>query len=416
MGVPDRLVAGTHGIVGMLYGSAVRVARDPRTTGVLRAGPRVGSFLLSAGARKRPDDVLDAPFSIRPSPVLAVEALLDEMLIAIFHHPDLIPADDDFAPAGSDVARAHELFEAQGWLADPVSYHDPPPPPDDDRSSHAHVPGIGYDHLTFTSGYEPHPGEPGRERWISHEANRSVHAWVSPAPGRAHDAWLVCAPGFGMGTNAFVDLRAFRTPALHHRGINVAVPVLPLHGPRASGRVRGEDLMTIDMVDSLHGIAQAVWDVRRLIQWLRIDQGAERIGLIGFSFGALVSSVVAALEPDLAFVVAGIPLVDLPEMFRLHSGRHVTELSQAHGVMGALTDDIHRMVSPLAMSCRVPWERRYIFAGLGDRMSTFDQALRLWNHWDRPSMVAYQGGHIGFFWSRAARRLVDEAIEAWLEA
>ena len=33
-----------------------------------------------------------------------------------------------------------------------------------------------------------------------------------------------------------MDLRAFRVKELHRRGINVVVPVLPLHGPRASGR------------------------------------------------------------------------------------------------------------------------------------------------------------------------------------
>jgi hypothetical protein len=47
-------------------------------------------------------------------------------------------------------------------------------------------------------------------------------------------------------------------------------------------------------------------------------------------------------------------------------------------------------------------------------MSTFEQALRLWDHWDRPTMVAYQGGHVGFFWSRASRRLIDDAISTWL--
>ena len=414
MGVPVRLTAATQGLVAAVQGTALSIARDPRTIRVLRAGPRVGSFLVKGGPRGPSADQDRAPFSMRPSAVLALEALVDEVLIAIFHHPDLVPADDDFAPAGADVARAHELFEDRGWLADPASYHEPPPPPDDDQAWHARVPGIGYDHLSFTSGYEPHEGEPGRERWLSHEANRTVHTWVSPAPGRAHRTWLVCAPGFGMGTNAFVDLRAFRTPALHRQGINVAVPVLPLHGPRASGRVRGEDLMTIDMVDSLHGIAQAVWDVRRLIRWLRVGQGAKRIGLIGYSFGALVASLVAELEADLACVVAGIPLVDLPEMFRLHSGPHVAGLAQTHGVLGPQADDVHRVVSPLAMPCVVPLQRRYIFAGLGDRMSTFDQALRLWNHWDRPTMTAYQGGHVGFFWSLAARRIVDEAVDAWL--
>ena len=79
-----------------------------------------------------------------------------------------------------------------------------------------------------------------------------------------------------MGSSALMDLRAFRTPQLHRQGINVVVPVLPLHGPRASGRVRGEDLMTIDLVDSMHGMAQATWDVRRVIRGYERPRCRER--------------------------------------------------------------------------------------------------------------------------------------------
>jgi pimeloyl-ACP methyl ester carboxylesterase len=207
-----------------------------------------------------------------------------------------------------------------------------------------------------------------------------------------------------------MDLRAFRVKELHRRGINVVVPVLPLHGPRASGRVRGEDLMTIDMVDSMHGMAQATWDLRRVISWLRESQEATTVGLIGYSLGGLVAALVASLEDDLACVIAGIPVVSLPELFRRHSLPPVTELADAHGVLGPAADDAHRVVSPLAMGCKVPFDRRYIFAGLADRMSTFGQARRLWLHWGRPTLAAYPGGHIGFFWSSAVKRLVDGAL------
>ena len=66
------------------------------------------------------------------------------------------------------------------------------------------------------------------------------------------------------------------------------------------------------------------------------------------------------------------------------------------------------------MSSRGRQVRRFVFAGLGDRMSTFGQARRLWEHWDRPSMAAYAGGHVGFFWSSAVRRLVDQSVRATL--
>jgi len=214
-----------------------------------------------------------------------------------------------------------------------------------------------------------------------------------------------------MGSNAWMDLRAFRTPQLHRRGINVVVPVLPLHGPRASGRVRGEDLMTIDLVDSMHGMAQATWDVRRVIRWLRESQGAESVGVIGYSLGALVAALVASLEDDLACVIAGVPVVDLPDLFRRHSGPHGARLAADHGVLGPAADDVHSVVSPLAMHCKVPLERRYIFAGLADRMSTFGQARRLWLHWDQPTLAAYAGGHVGFFFSGAVRRYVENAVD-----
>jgi pimeloyl-ACP methyl ester carboxylesterase len=378
--------------------------------GVLRAGPRVGLFLARGHRRTTGAGEDDSIVPVRPTPALALQAYLDEVLIALFHHPDLVPNIDDYAPAAADLVSTQELFSARGWLDNPAAYHQNPGAPEDVRAWHERGPGLGYEHTTFTSGWEPDPDEAGRDRWLSHEANRTVHAWVSRAPGRDHRSWLVCVHGFGMGANAWMDLRAFRTPQLHRRGINVVVPVLPLHGPRASGRVRGEDLMTIDLVDSMHGMAQATWDVRRVIRWLRETQGAESVGVIGYSLGALVAALVASLEDDLACVIAGIPVVDLPDLFRRHSGPHGARLAADHGVLGPAADDVHRVVSPLAMDCKVPYERRYIFAGLADRMSTFGQARRLWLHWNRPTLAAYAGGHVGFFWSRTAKQLVDDAM------
>jgi dienelactone hydrolase len=383
---------------------------DPRVMGVLRAAPRVALFLARSSLRTSTAGQNDSVVPVRPTPALALQAYLDEVLIAVFRHPDLLPSSGDYAPAAADLVAAQALFSTRGWLERPTDYHRSPGAPDDVLVRHERALGLGYEHVTFTSGWEPYLEEPGRGRWLNHEANRKMHAWVSRAPGQERGSWLVCAHGFGMGTSASMDLRAFRARQLNSRGINIVVPVLPLHGPRASGRVRGEDLMTIDLVDSMHGVAQAAWDLRRVIRWLRESQGATNVGLIGYSFGGLVATLVAALEDDLTCVIAGIPVVSLPELFRRHSPPHITRLADAYEVLGAAADDAHRVVSPLAMECKVPFERRYIFAGLGDRMSTFGQARRLWLHWGRPTLAAYAGGHVGFFWSSAVRKLVDDAL------
>ncbi|HUI04144.1 MAG TPA: alpha/beta fold hydrolase [Acidimicrobiales bacterium] len=412
-GFPRRAWQVLGATASPLVGVATRCARDPRTAGVLGAGPRVATFLARSHRRSAGAGTDDSVVPVRPTPLLALQALVDEVLIALFHHPDLVPGPGDFAPAAADLRHTRDLFFAKGWLERPERYHRDPPVPDDVAVTRERTLDLTYDHLTFASGWEPDPAEVGRERWLAHEANRAVHAWVS-SPPEDGGSWLVCVHGFGMGSSGFMDLRAFRAPQLRRQGIGVVVPVLPLHGPRASGRVRGEDLMTIDLVDSMHGVAQAVWDVRRVVAWLRATRGATRVGLLGYSFGGLVASLVASLEDDLAFVVAGIPVVDLPELFRRHSRPHTARLAEASGVLGPVADDVHRVVSPLAMTCRVPRGHRYIFAGLADRMSTFGQARRLWLHWDRPELVAYAGGHVGFFWSKDARRMVDEAVTRWL--
>jgi dienelactone hydrolase len=392
------------------YLGARHAAGDPRVAGLLRAAPSVASFIARSRARSAEAAIDDTVVPVRATPGLALQAYLDEVLVAVLRHPELLPKESDCASAAADIERLRALFAREGWLDRPTAYHRDPPPPDDIETWNEHRAGLGFEHAAFSSGWEPSPLEPGWARWMAHEANQTVHAWVSRVPGHHHRSWLVCAHGLGMGNNPAMDLRAFRAPQLARWGINVVVPVLPLHGPRASGRGRGEDLMTIDMVDSMHGVAQAAWDVRRIIRWLREEQGAEQVGVIGYSLGGLVASIVSSLEDDLACVIAGIPVVDLPHLVRRHSPPDIARLADISGVLGPGADDVHRVVSPLAMDCKVPFERRFIFAGLADRMSTFGHARRLWLHWDRPAFETYAGGHVGFFWSPAVKRFVDEAL------
>ena len=58
----------------------------------------------------------------------------------------------------------------------------------------------------------------------------------------------------------------------------------------------------------------------------------------------------------------------------------------------------------------VPFERRFMFAGLIDRMATPQQALALWEHWEHPRIAWYGGNHVGFLWSHRVETLVREAL------
>jgi hypothetical protein len=405
VGVPSRIPS----VIGSAWRVARRVATDPRTMGVLQAAPRTAAFLTHASSRSQAAQADDRIVPVRPSPALAAQVLLDEVMIAAFRHPRLLPSGDDYAKAAADLHATRAVLAAEGVLEHPEAYHRRPPVPDLLVRRHAQLPGLRYQHIAFPSGWEPRPAEPGRERWLSYRANRTAHAWIARAAGDSA-SWLVCVHGFGMGANPLFDLNAFRAAQLVRQGVNVAVVVLPLHGRRAGGRAPGEGFMSIDLVDSMHGLAQAAWDVRRLLALLRHREGARRLGLFGHSLGGHVAALVAGLDDGLSCVIAGIPVVDLPDLYRRHSTPSIARQAERHGALGPVADEVHRVVSPLAFPCRVPPEGRFVFGGLGDRMATFGHAHRLWLHWGRPRLATYGGGHVGFFWAGTVRRLVNDAL------
>jgi pimeloyl-ACP methyl ester carboxylesterase len=397
--------------VARSYRSLRRVAVDPRTAELAGAVPRTVGFLAKTWTRsRRPPADGAAGTNPRISAGLAANVLLDEIVMAAMKNPSLLPRGDDFARAGADVRDAYALFEHQGWIDAPAAYHRDPPAPEWRTTDRRRAVNVRYEHVAFPSGFEPRPGEPGRERWLAYDANATVHAWMLRHRG-APRPWLVCVHGFGMG-QPFTDFRAFRALQLHRLGLNLLLPVLPLHGPRAIGKTRGEGFMSVDLVDSVHGLAQSAWDVRRAIRWLREEQEAPSVGLYGLSLGGYVAALVSSLEPDLACVIAGIPATDLPELYRRHSPPRVRRLAEQHGALGPTASAVHRVVSPLAIAPLVPHDRRFIFAGVGDRMSTFGEAKRLWVHWDRPRLAHYDGGHVGFFWSSDVGKFVVEALES----
>jgi pimeloyl-ACP methyl ester carboxylesterase len=210
--------------------------------------------------------------------------------------------------------------------------------------------------------------------------------------------------GAGMG-DPLADMFAFRAVSLHQAGFNVAIPVLPHHGPRGAGRFTlafpGDD-----PVVNLHGAAQAIADVRALLAY--IEARHERAVLCGMSLGSYVAAAVSALEPKLAGVVVGVPVVDIPALLRTHApprfARHARfeELYDVSCRLDAVT-------SPIILGVPATDVRR-IWAGLADRLVRRSQVARLVEHWGLDDASWYPGGHIGFLGSRAVRRCITDAL------
>ncbi|MGO8852457.1 alpha/beta hydrolase family protein [Mycobacterium sp.] len=343
----------------------------------------------------------------RPTLALAAQAFRDEIVLMGLKARRPVSRLEVFERITREVDAALEFYGERGWLDNPKRFFAAPPPLSDVTVRKVKGNRRSLHRIFFDSEYRPRPGEPGRERWMGYTANEREYALVlrhrQPRP------WLVCVHGTEMG-RAALDLALFRAWRLHDDlGLNVVMPVLPMHGPRARGLPKGAIFPGEDVLDDVHASAQSVWDIRRLLSWIRRQEPESQIGLYGLSMGGYIAALVASLERGLTCAVLGVPVADLVGLLGRHSGlghddprRHTMELAEPIG----------RMTSPLSLSPLVPKRGRFIYAGVADQVvHPREQVVRLWEHWGKPEIVWYPGGHTGFFRARPVQRFVEAALQ-----
>jgi hypothetical protein len=342
----------------------------------------------------------------RPTIALATHALRDEIVLLGLRARRPVSNARAFERIDAEVLAALDFYGRKGWLDHPVRFFAKPPVLRDVTIKPVHAFGLSFERMFFDSGYAPLAGEPGRQRWLSYTSNNREFALL--LRHKDDRPWLVCVHGAEMG-RATLDLTLFRAWHLHHDlGLNVVMPVLPMHGPRARDLPKSAVFPGEDVMDNLHATAQAVWDIRRLLTWIRTQQPDSPIGLYSISLGGYVSSLVASLEDGLTCAILGVPVADLIDLLGRHAGLNASDPRRQTVTLAA---PLGRMVSPLSLEPRVPIQGRFIYAGVADRLvHPREQVVRLWEHWGRPEIVWYPGGHTGFFQSRPVQRFVDGAL------
>ena len=354
---------------------------------------------------RQPDELPVA----RPTLALAAQAFRDEVLLAGFALMRSTPSESTLDRIDREVSVALDFYGDKGWLDDPEGFFTAPPPLTDVSVKPVNSMGRTYERISFDSECEPHVGEPGRNRWLTYTGNNRAYALM--LRHRRPRPWLVCVHGAEMG-RAAIDLALFHAWHLYRNlDLNVVLPVLPMHGPRARHLPKGTAFPSEDVLDNAHGAAQAVWDVRRLLSWIRSQDPQESqamIGLNGISLGGLISSLVASLDDYLTCAILGVPAVDLVDLLGRHAG--LSGHRRLHQTMSS-AKPIGRMTSPLALTPRIPMQGRFIYAGVADRLvHPRDQVIKLWEHWGKPEIQWYPGGHTGFFRSRPVQQFIDHAL------
>ena len=337
--------------------------------------------------------------------LLGAGARLDRFVLDLFvrRSPFAIPADGPALRAR--LGRGRAFYGDLRPPGDPATFFVPPAP----LRAHLHrrsslADGAVWD-VAYTTDFAPVFPEaredaagtavlqPGRARW-----------WRHRRPG--HPAML-CVHGYG-GGNFLLEQLAFEASRFYRAGVDVLLYVLPYHGtrtPRGTGR-SGERFFDIDLVRTNEAFAQAIYELRALLRYLRA-WGTGPVGAFGMSLGGYVTALLASIEPELAFAVPMIPLVSLTDMMWAE-GEGDPRLARAieHGWSRVALRDFFAVHDPLERPPLVPPARRLIIAALGDRICPPDHAMALWQHWERPRIHWYPGGHLAQFRRGTALREV----------
>lgn len=311
-----------------------------------------------------------------------------------------------------EASEMRAFFDAMGWLDDPESYHRVPPAVDDFDLKPATTWGgmrrWRYQELSFESDFQPHVGEPGREAWLAHPNNGRVAAYILEHEGPPRP-WLVGVHGFAMGT-PLISFMGFPLRMLHETlGLNVALPVMPLHASRSSARFSGGEVLDANYVQMVHLFTQGTWDTRRMLSWIRA-RGGERIGLYGISLGGYISSLVSALDDRLEAVVVSIPMVDFPTAAQDNMPWIMRRYDDEFAMDWEVIRAISHVVSPLTFVPKAPEDRRFIFAGIADRVVRPDQPRALWRHWGEPEIEWFSGGHVLGIFERSLEPFLEKAL------
>jgi pimeloyl-ACP methyl ester carboxylesterase len=274
------------------------------------------------------------------------------------------------------------------YLTEPDRYFQAPPP-GEGRLTKVRSIDLGQDvlDLRWRSRFSP-LGKGVGARYEAHEEN---HVALARLYVRTHERRpaAVLIHGY-LGGEFAIEERVLPVQWLLAQGLDVAIFVLPFHGERRRRTVSKPVFPSSDPRFTIEGFRQAVHDFRWLLRWL-LERGAPSVGVLGMSLGGYTASLLATLEPRLAFAAPLVPLASLADFAR--DGGRLVGTPEQQALQYAALEDAFRVVSPLGRPAALPPERMVILAGEADRITPVSHARRLAEHLGAP-LECFPGGHL----------------------
>ncbi len=251
------------------------------------------------------------------------------------------------------------------------------------------------DGLKFESPYRPFNAQYAK-RFERHQRSRVARAryWRhndGPRPT------LIAIHGF-MADSYWFNERFFSLQRFYEEGCDVILYTLPHHGLRQepNSLLSGLGFFTHGFGAVNEHMAQAICELRALIDWLQEKRSVSKVGVTGMSLGGWTTALLASVEERLQFAIPNVPVAspfDLilewqPTGIALRMGLSAARLSVRDGRRLLAT------TTPLTHKPVIEKERLMIIGGVGDRLASPKHSRLLWDHWDRCRIHWFPGNHV----------------------
>ena len=229
---------------------------------------------------------------------------------------------------------------------------------------------------------------------------------------------IVAIHGWTMGDQR-VNSLAFLPGLFYSLGWNVALVELPFHGRRADDTIKDPLFPSVDPVKTCVGMAQAIYDLRKLTAYLR-SRGHQRIACVSLSLGAYVGQLWAALErlDRAVFIVPLVSMGDLAWNLAREQGKRgvfgdAPELVSSQG--RAFFRDLFRDHCALGRLPLTSEEAMLTLGGRGDQVISRKQMDLLRKNWPHSQFVWLSGGHAAHLQRGEAFSIVREFLKGTKE-
>ena len=229
-------------------------------------------------------------------------------------------------------------------------------------------------------------------KYMANVANRTAYARLFLAPhAPAHEPRpaVIAVHGYMQGGRWLLEQARWPIAGLMRRGLDVALPILPAHGPRAGNRRGAPNFPSADPRLTNEGFRQAVADIVSLAKWLR-ERGAPHVGIMGVSLGGYTSALVATVSQTIDFAMPMIPLASVADFARAQGRLGVGPSANAQR---EALERANWIASPFARPLCISPSRVLVVAAEHDRITPVSHAERIARHF-ACELLTIPGGHL----------------------